>query len=321
MKHNWKVTLVLVGMFIVAQIIGLIVIHSYLGTTVVVGNETANIIPYGMEPPEIDAAPGLGSIIMSFIIAIVLIFFLMKFRAATFLRIWFFIVVTVAVGVVLNLILIKINPALGIKNVGLGFINPTYAELISFALALPFSYSKVFRRNILLHNFSELLIYPGISVVFVPILNIWTVAVLLILISIYDIYAVWHAGFMQKMAKYQIKELKFFAGFFVPYVKKEDRIKLEKMKSQKLTLKNKKALKGIKVNLAILGGGDVVFPIITSGVVLLAWGLIPALMVTLGATIALSLLFYLSEKGKFYPAMPFITAGIFAGMVVGWLMI
>ena len=102
-------------------------------------------------------------------------------------------------------------------------------------------------------------------------------------------------------------------------MKKADRVKLQKMKSQKLSL-NKKNTKNIKVNMAILGGGDVVFPIITAGVVFLAWGLFAAIMVSIGATIALSLLLYYSEKGKFYPAMPFISIGCFIALAIAYIL-
>jgi presenilin-like A22 family membrane protease len=319
MKHHYKVTLILICMFIVAQIIGLVVINAYHSPLSSDSNQTATV-PFGMEPPPVDAAPGLGSIILSFVIAIVLIILLMKFKAATFLRLWFFIVVTLAIGIVINIILVKINPQLGITEINIPIFHPTAAELLSFIVALPLAYSKIFRRDMIIHNLSELLIYPGISVVFIPILSIWSIAALLVLISLYDMYAVWHSGFMQKMAKYQINELKFFAGFFVPYVKKDDRIKLEKIKHQKLSLKGKhQKMKNIKVHLAILGGGDVVFPIIAAGVVFMTWGLLSAIMVTIGATIALSLLLYYSQKGKFYPAMPFITAGCLLGMLAGYL--
>ncbi len=324
MKHNWKITAILMFMFLAAQMIGLFVINSY-SEPVKIGNQTINEVPYGMQPPQVDAVPGLSSIIFSFVLAIAIIFLLMKFKAATFLRLWFFFVVAIAVGIVINIILVKIVPSLSLSKVDFSLFSLSYAELISFLLALPLAFSKVFRRDILIHNISELLIYPGISVVFVPILNVWTVVVLLILISAYDIYAVWHSGIMQKMAKYQINELKFFAGFFVPYLRKEDRIKLEKMKAKALKQEHKRGsrdkMKGrIKVNLAILGGGDVIFPLIAAGVVMIKYGLLPALIVTLGATIALFVLFMFSEKGKFYPAMPFITAGVLAGMAVGWLL-
>ena len=104
-----------------------------------------------------------------------------------------------------------------------------------------------------------------------------------------------------------------FGGFFVPYLGKKERQML------KQTPKSKLKEKKIKVNVAILGGGDVVFPIILAGVVLRSLGLIPALIVSFGAALALAVLFYISEKGKFYPAMPFITAGCFIGLVIAYL--
>jgi DUF1365 family protein len=126
------------------------------------------------------------------------------------------------------------------------------------------------------------------------------------------------------MAKYQIDKLKIFSGFFVPYVSPKVKMRLRKLK--KSELKTKK----IKVNVAILGGGDVIFPIITAGVMLKASGTIliggfsvplASLLVILGATLALTYLFFFAEKKKFYPAMPFITAGIFAGMLIYWAII
>lgn len=85
-----------------------------------------------------------------------------------------------------------------------------------------------------------------------------------------------------------------------------------KQKFSKKELSKKK----IKINLAILGGGDIVFPIITAGVLLNTYGFLPAILAIAGATLGLTLLFIFSEKKKFYPAMPFITAGIFLGMLV-----
>ena len=115
------------------------------------------------------------------------------------------------------------------------------------------------------------------------------------------------------MAKYQIKKVRVFSGFFIPYIKKEDRALLEKLR------KSKDKSKKIKVNIALLGGGDVVFPMILAGVVLQAWGLIPALIIILGAVLSLAYLFYISEKGKFYPAMPFISAGCLIALALGSL--
>ena len=75
----------------------------------------------------------------------------------------------------------------------------------------------------------------------------------------------------------------------------------------------------IKIHLAILGGGDIVFPIITAGVFYKTFGLYSALLITAFASLALLGLFVLARKGKFYPAMPFLTAGMYLGMIINWL--
>ncbi len=73
--------------------------------------------------------------------------------------------------------------------------------------------------------------------------------------------------------------------------------------------------------MAILGGGDVVFPIIAAGVMLKTLGLLSSIFVIIGATLGLSYLMFFAEKKKFYPAMPFITAGIFAGIILSYLIL
>ncbi len=293
-------------MFILAQFIGIFVAHIYTPTIQPTFNESSQTyenrtlydIPYGFAPPDhVSPSSSVLSIVIALVIAVCLMFLLMRFKAEIFLRGWFFIVVIIGLALTLNAILHSL----------------AYASLVALVLAVPLAYLKVFKRNLYVHNATELLIYPGIASVFIPLLNVTWVIVLLIIISLYDMYAVWHAGFMQKMARYQIEKIRVFSGFFIPYIGMKARIALQKAKSAKM--KKKK----IPMHIAILGGGDIVFPIITSGIVLQAWGLIPALLVTLGATLGLTFLFYISKKGKFYPAMPFITVGIFIGLALGYL--
>jgi len=91
-----------------------------------------------------------------------------------------------------------------------------------------------------------------------------------------------------------------------------------KPKSQKKEeLKNK--VVRVKARIAVLGGGDIGFPLIFAGVVLKEWGLLPSLIIPIFALIALAGLFYFSKEKKFYPAMPFISAGCFVGLLVSWL--
>jgi len=304
MKHSLKIVVLLLLMFLTTQLIGLAVANVYAASN--------DNIPFGMNPPtDVNPTTSLVSIIFAITFAVLLMFLLMKFRTELLLRLWFFFVICIAIGITTNALFIK--SSLSAISVNLLLFNISLSSLISILIALPLAFLKVFKRDILVHNATELMIYPGIAVIFIPLLNIWTTILLLVFISIYDIYAVWHAGFMQKMAKYQIKNLKIFAGFFVPYLNKKEMDILNSTPRSKL--KGKK----IKVNVAILGGGDVVFPIILAGVVLRAMGILSALFVTIGAVLGLLYLFYTSEKGKFYPAMPFISAGCLLGLVIAYL--
>ena len=171
-----------------------------------------------------------------------------------------------------------------------------------------------------MHNATELFVYPGIAAIFIPILSVYTVLILLVLISIYDMWAVWHSGIMQKMAKFQMEELNIFGGFFIPYMTKKVREQIQKLRIKEKKTK-KKSKQGIKVSIAILGGGDVIFPIITAGVFMAAFGIVPALFIIGGAFAGLGSLFLMSEKKKFYPAMPFISGGIFLGILLWWLIL
>jgi len=303
-KHNIKITAILLLMFIITQFIGLYVVNHYSSTKIIDGkivNVAAPSLPLGLETPELREEREFNQIfifiMVAFVISIALFLFLTKFKAESLLKLWFFAVVSIALVISFTAIFPQFN----------------YALVLALIIAIPLAFIKIYKTNFLIHNLTELIIYPGIASVFVPILSIWTVSALLIVISVYDIWAVWHSGIMQKMAKYQIDKLKIFSGFFVPYVSKKVKMDLRKLK--KSELKKKK----IKVNVAILGGGDVVFPIITAGVMLKTLGFGSAILVIAGATLGLACLFFFAEKKKFYPAMPFISAGIFAGIILSYL--
>ena len=312
MKHSIKITIILIALFFIAQLIGIFVANVYLPnieqvvnqTTGEITNQTVYNLPYGLDPPaNIKPQESVISIIIALCVAVVIMLLLMKLKAETFLRLWFAIVVILGLAIAINAFIMKIP----------------YASIISIIIAIPLGIIKIFQRNMYVHNLTELLIYPGIATVFIPILNIWAMVILLIIISLYDMWAVWHVGFMQRMAKFQIQKLKLFSGFFVPYVRKEDRLLIKNVRASSKSNKQKEnSLKKVKVNLAILGGGDVVFPIILAGIVLRTLGLWQAVTISVGATIALAYLFYRSEKGKFYPAMPFISAGCFIALAIGY---
>ena len=202
-------------MFLITQLIGLFVVSTYIN-----GMD----LPYGMEPPEeVKQQPRGLEIIIAFALAVTFFFLLIKINAETFIRLWYFVVTILALSLTLNVILFKMS-----------FVyNASFFALI---IALPLAYVKIFKKQLIIHNLTELLIYPGIAAVFIPLLNVMWIIILLLIISLYDIWAVWHSEFMQKMARYQIDRLQFFTGFFVPYAGKKEK---EKIKMIKEKYKNK----------------------------------------------------------------------------------
>ena len=207
MKHNVKITIILLSMFLITQFIGLFVVNFYFGINLPYG--------FGESGADIEATSGFISIIIAFIIAIALVMLLTKFKAKFVMKLWFFVVVMIALGLSFTAILWTISP---------GYKLIPFAALL---FALPLALSKIYNRNFLSHNLSELLIYPGIAAIFVPILNVLYLIIFLVLISLYDAWAVWKSGIMQKMAKYQIDHLKIFSGFFVPYLTKKQKQQIE----------------------------------------------------------------------------------------------
>jgi len=284
-------------MFLITQFIGLYVVNHY--------SSPDNSLPYGMETPGAEQNSDyynsfLPSIVIAFVFAVVLFILISKFKLAVLMRLWFLFVVMIALGISLNSF----------------FPNINYFPIIALIFVFPLALIKTYKQNFLVHNITELFIYPGIAAVFVPLLNIWTLIFLLVLISLYDMWAVWKSKIMQKMAKFQMNELKLFAGFFVPYISKKEKAKLKKIPKSKL----KSGKHKIKAQVAILGGGDVIFPIISAGVMLKTFGVLGAIFAIAGAFLGLSYLLITAKK-KYYPAMPFITAGIFLGMLVSWILL
>jgi len=312
-KHKWTITLILLSMFLATQFIGLFVVNAFAPTSQTIINPETGVqeivsiqseLPFGLETPEDEATPNFLSIVFAFALAFAIISILIKYKWKLVIRIWFLLVIALALGISIYAILQYTS----IPNI----------SIVALAIAIPLAIIKIFWPNVYVHNITELLIYPGIAAIFVPILNPVSVIGLLLLISVYDAWAVWRSGIMQKMAKFQMNELRIFGGFLIPSASDKVRAQIKKIKAK---YKNKKMPKKVKekkfkVSMAILGGGDVIFPIITAGVFMRAFNIVPAIFVIFGALAGLLSIFLFSKKGKAYPAMPYITTGILAGLLL-----
>ena len=272
MKHSRSITLLLLGLFFLAQVVGLFIVGEYVSyeTVVVDGEEVVQEewagLPYEIERPEFAKETSYIPIMLIILVATGIIMLLVKFKAFLFWKFWFFLSVWLCLVI---------------------SFGAFFSDVVALGAAFLLTLLKIFRQNLFIHNLTELFIYGGLAAILVPVLNLFGISLLLVLISVYDFIAVRGTGHMVQMAKFQTKS-KLFAGLMVPYGKGKT---------------------------AILGGGDIAFPLLFSAVFMQTHGL-GALVTVATATLGLGYLLYISKKNTFYPAMPFITAGCFVGYLL-----
>ncbi len=294
MKHTFKVTLVLLLLFLLAQFIGIAVLQQYVDQDQT--KEQNKIIftelPIGDRPP-LQENTSYVTIILAVLIGTGLAFLLMRYRLFLVWRIWFFIALLVTIVV------------------SLGAFMPAW---IAFVISFVFSSWRIFKPNFLVQTGTELFVYPGLAAIFVPLFSLSSISILLVVIAIYDAYAVWKSKHMITLAKSQA-QAKIFAGLLVPYSEKEGKI----VHHQPKALGKQQRFGKMSVRTAVLGGGDIAFPLLFAGVIFKEMGLWQSLIIPLFAALGLGLLFWKAEEKKFYPAMPFIAAGCFIGFAIVWL--
>ncbi len=299
MKHSKKITIILLATFLLAQFIGLGVIYNYIDAekSAETGKTEYRGLLGNVEPVAKESDSVTKKSLYPFVFVLIgtlLLLILLKFNLTWIWKTWFFFAIIGALTISIA-----------------AFVE----ILIAFGIALIFAIWRVFKPNFWIHTITELFIYGGIAGIIIVLfkLNILAVSILLILIALYDAYAVWKSKHMVTLAKSQTKA-KVFAGLIIPYKLKK---KVKKIKKGK-KLKRRKPPQ--KIRMAILGGGDIGFPLIFAGVILKEWGLWQSLIIPFFAALGLGLLLFYANEKKFYPAMPFIGAGCFLGMGVVWML-
>ncbi len=293
MKHTLKITLFLVLVFLLAQFIGLMVVNQYIDKqkTAETGMTAYKELPFGMERPEVEPNTSFIMVMVGILLGTVILLVFIKFQMLNLWKYWFFAAVMMGLSIAFASVL------------------PSWMAIV---LGVGLAAWKVFRPNIIVYNLGELFVYGGLAAIFVPVLNLFSATVMLLLISVYDMYAVWKSKHMITLAKSMNKE-KVFAGLLIPYTLKGIVMK----KEDGLTEKNKLHK---KVQMAILGGGDIGFPLMFAGAAMKSVGLAWSLVIPLFTAMALFLLLLNGKPKRFYPAMPFLTIGCLVGYGVVWIL-
>lgn len=321
MKHPLRQTIFLLSLFFITQILGLVLLSTTAiiePVTIISQNQTINTTSFQVtyedtaigERPQMQGFSSVLYIVVAVAIGTILLLFLARLKKGILVwKIWYLLAVTIAM------------------TVTFGTLLPT---IIAFAIALILGISKVWYSHPLLHNITEIFVYVGVGLILVPLFSPFWALLLLLIISVYDMYAVWKSKHMVSLAKFT-SQSKLFPGFSLSYSAKTKSVIKKKLVTTKKQVKKtsaKKSMskkKNVSSHQAILGGGDVLFPLLFAGSILIfllqsgfmvVHAIAYSLLISLGALLSLAILFKLAKKGTFYPAMPFITAGCVLGSIV-----
>ena len=260
MKYSFVMVVSLLSLFLVCEFFGLFVSYSY--------NQVQ--LPYGIEPPPMQPSEAVLYIISAIIFVTIFFLLLQRLKWKLFMKLWFMLAFVLCTSVSLSV-----------------FIIDWVALIIAFILIV----LRMKEKDLYLHNLTEILIYGGAVAIFSPLLTVFSMAIIMIIISAYDFISVFITKHMITMAKSQSEE-GIFAGLVIRF----------------------------KDEVAILGGGDVAFPLMFASVVIREVSAIASIFTIYGATLGLLGLIILGKRKKFYPALPLITLGSFAGFLFGSLL-
>lgn len=168
MKHSFGILCILVGFFLVSQTVGLLVTRQYIdfsssvnGLTVWKSLPQLGDVPFARPDVNPDVVPVY--LLFGILVGTLFVWFFARIQSVWLWKIWFFSAVFMCLYISF-----------------FSFMNQKFALFIALLL----SALKIFRPSIVVHNLSEIFLYGGLAAIFVPMLNLFSAFVLLILISL-----------------------------------------------------------------------------------------------------------------------------------------
>jgi presenilin-like A22 family membrane protease len=293
MKHNFKTTLILISLFLITQLLFISVLN--------IKNKNNIELISAEEKAELSGTSFIISISIGITIGTLIILFLAKKKKNNIWKYWYLLTIFLTT-----------------KMIFLMFFNSTTSTILALILVL----LKHKFKNSYIHNITEIIAYQGVAIYISEILPtkhpLLYATIMLIIISIYDFIAVFISKHMITLAKFQ-KNTNFFAGLTINYNKrKKDKLNENKTKSNKQKINKTHTKKQ-----AILGGGDIIFPMIFNASIYYSFhttinpNILTLLLIIpiICETSSLIYLFFTAKKDKYYPAMPYITSGCIIGFI------
>ena len=277
-----KTAFLLVGIFLVTQVLGL-----YVGNSYSQGIKAGELVPVVENPESVETSFLLFFyIIIATVVMLLIIRFWKNFIKAleafiVFFSSWF----------VFDFLF-----PIGIWYFSLGFF-----------LAIILTSWKMLRPTILNQNTAAVISGAGVGAMLGASLGIAPSIIFMLILSVYDFVSVFITKHMIYLAKALTERPTAFTVAATHKFKKPVYVGIKKAKK--------------KFHVFQLGVGDIVMPLMFSVSVLSKFSLINAVLTTIGSAIALSfLIFYMSKKPRPLPALPFISLGALAGFLISILL-
>jgi presenilin-like A22 family membrane protease len=192
------------------------------------------------------------------------------------------------------------------------FLHLPALDVVGYVAAVIVGIAWIFWARIWLHDILLLIALASAGSLFGFLFSPWTFMIFMLIIAVYDLLAV-RFGFMVWMAD-KLSETTSLPAFIFPKLIKDWKQKLSTVRFGELKDKESAAR-----DYAILGGGDIGFPLMLSVAVYFASGLAGALVVGAFALAGLVGAFLIQTcwlKGKPMPALPPIAFGSLAGFLI-----
>jgi len=229
------------------------------------------------------------------------------------LRIFVYVIITT----VLVLAIIRFFPARRILLRAIELFAIFFSSWLAFDAIVPFGFVaalgltlwRAFKPNYINKTVATVFAIAGAGAVIGASIDVLPAMIFVVILSAYDFLSVFVTKHMVYMAKAIVESDSAFTISFPHKFKKPVKIDYSGSK------------KKIKARIFQLGGGDILIPLLFSVSVLRQFSLINAISGIAGSFAALTVLIYFTVKrpGKALPALPVISAGMFAGFLLSVL--
>lgn len=183
---------------------------------------------------------------------------------------------------------------------------------IAVTVAVVVGLTWLFVPRVWLHNVAMILAMVSLGAVFGRMISPWTAMILLLVIAIYDFFAV-RFGYMVWLTK-KLSESNTLPAFFIPRSMSQWKDRLKENGIAKLVEE-----KPSERNFSILGGGDIGFPLLLVSSIYFAYGFTNAILVAVFSLVGLIGAYWIQAvfiKGKPMPALPPIAILSLLGILI-----